>query len=266
MFTPIVATGGLTGWTLLNRTLERQTQLFNTAPALQRDTEYFRQNISDVQDAEALVSDRRLLRVALGAFGLGDDINNRAFIKTILEQGTEERDALANRLSDDRYRRFADAFAFLDGAGPRDLEAGFAARIVDQFQRREFENAVGEQDASLRIALNADRELAAIATEPGSENALWFRILGSPPLRKAFDVALGLPESFAQLDLDRQLDEIKSRAAQRLDIQSPRDLADKETRETLTRQFILRDQINDFAVTSSQSIAVTLLQTAPRLF
>lgn len=266
MFTPIVATGGLTGWTLLNRTLEQQTQLFNNAPSLQRDTDYFRQNIGDVQDAEALVSDRRLLRVALGAFGLGDDINNRAFIKAILEQGTDERDALANRLSDNRYKQFADAFAFLDANGSGNLDTGFAARIVDQFRRREFENAVGKQDASLRIALNADRELAALATEPGSENALWFRILGSPPLRKAFDVALGLPPSFAQLDLDRQLNEIKSLAAQRLDIHSPRDLTNKETRETLTRQFILRDQLNDFKITSSQSIALTLLQSAPRLF
>ena len=41
MFTPIVPTGGLTGWTLLNRTLDQQTQLFNAAPSLQRDTEYF---------------------------------------------------------------------------------------------------------------------------------------------------------------------------------------------------------------------------------
>ena len=265
MFTPIVPTGGLTGLTLLNRTLDQQTQIFNSAPSLQRDTEYFRQNMSDVQDAEALVSDRRLLRVALGAFGLGDDINNRAFIKAILEQGTDERDALANRLSDNRYKQFADAFAFLGANGSGSLGNDFASQIVDKFQRREFENAVGEQNASLRIALNADRELATLATEPGSENALWFRILGSPPLRKTFEVALGLPGSFAQLDLDRQLNEIKSLAAQRLDIHSPRDLTNKETRDTLIQQFVLRDQINDFAVTSSQSIALTLLQSAPRL-
>ena len=266
MFTPIVPTGGLTGLTLLNRTLDQQTQLFNSAPSLQRDTQYFRQNISEVQDAEALVSDRRLLRVALGAFGLGDDINNRAFIKTILEQGTDDRGALANRLSDARYKQFADAFASLGAGGSGNLDNNFASRIVEQFQRREFENAVGDQNASLRIALNADRELATLATEPGSENALWFRILGSPPLRKAFEVALGLPQSFGQLDIDRQLNEIKSLAAQRLDIDSPRDLANKETRDTLTRQFVLRDQLNDFSITSSQSIALTLLQSAPRLF
>jgi len=88
MFEPVVPIGGLPGWTLLNRTIERQSTLFNTAPALQRDTDHFRQSIAGVQSAAELVSDRRLLRVALGAFGLQDDIDSRAFIRAIIEQGT----------------------------------------------------------------------------------------------------------------------------------------------------------------------------------
>ena len=266
MFAPIVPSGGLAGWTFLTRTQEQQATLFNDAPSVQRDTEYFKQTISEVQSAEDLVSDRRLMRVALGAYGLGDDIDSRAFIKAIIEQGTERNDALANRLSDVRYSQLADGFAALGPGGSGRLDAEFASRTVDRFQRREFENAVGEQNSSMRIALNADRELATLAATPGSDNALWFRILGNPPLRKAFEVALGLPESFAQLDLDRQLQEISSLAAQRLGIESPRDLADQDKRDTLTRQFVLRDQLNDFAITSSASIAVTLLQSAPRLF
>lgn len=266
MFTPIVPSGGLAGWAFLTRTLEQQTGLFSDAPSVQRDTEYFRQNIGDVQSAEALVSDRRLLRIALGAFGLGSDIDNRAFIRTIVEQGTERGDALANRLSDVRYRRFADGFGAFGPRGTGGLGAGVASRIIDQFERREFENAVGAQDASLRIALNTDRELAALATRPGSDTALWYRILGDPPLRKAVEVALGLPESFAQLDLDRQLQEVSSLASRRLGIDSPREFADEQTREALTRQYVLRDQIDDFAATSSQSIALTLLQSAPRMF
>jgi hypothetical protein len=266
MFTPVIPMGGLPGWTLLNRTIGRQTALFNAAPALQRDTDYFRQAIAAVETAAELVSDRRLLRVALGAFGLQDDIDSRAFVRTIIEQGTTSRDALANRMTDDRYRSLAEAFAHLasDGGGPP--PSGFADRIVGQFRRREFESAVGEQDGALRLALNADRELAALATEEGTDNVLWFRILGTPPLRETFEVALGLPQSFAQLDIDRQLAQLRSVAARRFDITSPRDLADDNLREGLIRQFLLRDQISSFAVSSSQSIALTLLQSAPRLF
>lgn len=271
MFAPVVPVGGLVGWTLLNRTIDRQTTLFNAAPALQRDTDHFVQRIAEVQSAADLVSDRRLLRVALGAFGLQDDIDSRAFIRTIIEQGTEVDDALANRLADDRYRSLAEAFGFLSGTAQGTTAQGrpppdFAERIVDQFRRREFEVAVGEQDGALRIALNADRAFAALATEEGSDTALWFRILGTPPLREAFEGALGLPKSFAQLDLDRQLEDIKSLAARRLDITSPKDLADDTLREGLIRQFLLRDQLSSFAISSSQSIALTLLQSAPRLF
>ncbi|MFB9148528.1 DUF1217 domain-containing protein [Roseovarius ramblicola] len=266
MFTPVVAVGGLPGWALLSRTIGRQTALFNAAPALRRDTDHFRQSIAGIESAADLVSDRRLLRVALGAFGLQDDIDSRAFVRAIIEQGTGEREALANRLADDRYRAFAEAFGHLSGDGGGPPPPGFGARIVEQFRRREFEVAVGEQDGALRLALNADRELAALAAEGGSDNALWFRILGTPPLRETFETALGLPQSFAGLDLDRQLAEMRSAAARQLGIGSPRDLADDGLREGLVRQFLLRDQIAGVAVSSAQSIALTLLQSAPRLF
>lgn len=257
---PIVPFGGFAGFAFLTRTFERQTALFNAEPALRRDTGHFAQTIAQIRTAEALVADRRLLRVALGAFGLQDDLDSRAFVRAILEQGTEAPTALANRLSDDRYRRFADAFGFADPAGPRTADPGFAARIVDQYRRRAFEAAVGEQDASLRLALNAGRELAALATEEGSDTALWFRILGTPPLRRVFETALGLPASFAQIDLDLQLAEIRSRAARQLDIASPRELAADAPREALVRRFLLRDQVAQSAVLSSQSIALSLLQ------
>jgi len=259
-FAPVLPFGGLAVFALLTRTLDRQTALFNASPALQRDTDYFQQRIGAVQTAEDLVSDRRLLRVALGAFGLQEDIDSRAFVRAILEQGTESEEALANRLSDDRYRRFTTAFGFADALGPRTTDPGFGARIVEQFRRREFESAVGEQDGALRLALNADRELASLAGEAGSDNALWFRILGTPPLRRVFEGALGLSPSFAQLDLDRQLGEIRSRAARQLGLDSPRDLVGGALREALVRRFLLRDQVAAQGVLSSQSIALSLLQ------
>lgn len=261
-FEPALPLTGLPGWALLNRTLERQTELFNASPAIVRDTDYFTERIGEVRTAEDLVSDRRLLRVALGAFGLQEDINNRAFIRSILEEGTVEDDALANRLADDRYRQLADAFAFADPGEPRTALGGFAANITEQFRRREFEVAVGEQDDSLRLALNAQRELQDAASGEASEDTLWFRILGDPPLRRVFEGALGLSETFAQLDLDRQLEEIKSRAARQLDIGALSDLAAPDQRESLIRRFLLRTQVAEFNLQSSQSVALTLLQNA----
>ena len=75
-FQPIIPMSGLGGWAFLNATRNSQTKAFEQSPAISRDTDYFEARIGDIDSAEALVSDRRLLRVALGAFGLQDQMQN----------------------------------------------------------------------------------------------------------------------------------------------------------------------------------------------
>jgi len=261
MFTPVIPVGGLPGWTLLNRTIERQTTLFNAAPALQRDTDHFLRSIAGIESAGDLVSDRRLLRVALGAFGLQNDIDSRAFIRTVLEQGTTEDSALANRLADDRYKKLADAFAFDRAEGPLTGQPGFASEIIDLYRQRSFEVAVGEPDQALRLGLNATRDLADIARSDQSENAKWFTIMGTQPLREVFETVLGLPPGFGQIDLDQQLEIFKDRAERQLGLDTLEDLADPQILEDLVERFLLMDQVSSFATLSSNSIALTLLQS-----
>jgi hypothetical protein len=265
-FQPVVPLSGLQGWTLLKTTLPRQTEVFNKSPDLLRDTEYFANTIGSIQTADDLVNDRRLLRVALGAFGLQDDINSRAFIRTILEEGTKEDDALANRLADDRYKKLADAFGFDRLIGPRTQNDSFANEINSLYRQRSFEVAVGQQDEAMRLALNASRELVEIAGRDESENTKWFTIMGQQPLRKVFETALGLPTGFGQLDLDRQLEEFKKRASSQLGLTSLEDLGSQDMIDKLVERFLLRDQVSAFSAQSSGSIALTLLQSAARPF
>lgn len=261
-FQPALPIGGLAGWSILNSTLDRQTEIFNQSPLVMRDTEYFEDRIALVSSAEELVSDRRLLRVALGAFGLLDDLNNRAFLKKILEDGTTADDALANRLADKRYADFTDAFGFAETSDPNTKNPGFGTQITESFRRREFEIAVGEQDQAMRLAMNAKRELAEIASEEIGEKSKWLRILGTPPLRSVFETALSLPDGFAQLDIDLQVDEIKNRAVRRLGIGSINDLVDADLRENVVRQFLLQDQVSEIAPQSSSAIALSILRSA----
>ncbi|MEM6587607.1 MAG: DUF1217 domain-containing protein [Pseudomonadota bacterium] len=262
MFQPVLPLSGLPGWILLNRTLESQTQAFNASPQIQRDTDYFVENIGSVRTAAELVEDRRLLTVALGAFGLDDDINNRALIQKVLEDGTSDPASIANRLSDDRYAQFSAAFGFGNALfGTNTGDPGFGERIVEQFRTRGFETAVGQQDASLRLALNATRELADMAEENVSNDTLWFRVLGTPPLREVFERALNLPSSFGQIDIERQLDEFKDRAEQVLGVENFSDFADANVREDLVRSYLLREQVTGVSGLSAQSIALTLLQS-----
>ena len=258
-FQPVIPIGGLPGWTFLNATLDNQKSTFDQSTRISRDTEYFEQTVTAGTTAEDLVNDRRLRRVALGAFGLLDDIDNRAFIRKILEDGSTADDALANRLTDDRYRQLAEAFGYGDFLGSRTGDPGFGAEITAKFRARQFEIAVGEQDQGLRIALNAERVLPDLIKD-GSENTKWLRIMGDPPLREMFETALGLPTGFGQIDLDRQVEEFGDRASRQLGIDALSDLAEPDVMENLIQRFLLRQQIGDFTVQLSGSIALTLLQ------
>lgn len=95
-----VGTGGYLGWKLLERTSERQKAIFEKDPQVQNSRDYFTQNISKVNDAEDLVSNYKLLSVALRAFGMDEDLKNRAFIKKILEADPSDSKSIVNRLTD----------------------------------------------------------------------------------------------------------------------------------------------------------------------
>jgi len=210
-----------------------------------------------------LVGDRRLLGVALGAFGLSDDLENRFFIQKILEDGTRDSGALANRLADNRYKRLSDAFGLGPGEVPKTLSPSGMSDIVDLFKTQSFEISVGEQDDTMRIALFAQRELGRLAGETMSEDAKWFTVMGLPPLRKMLETALGLPTSFGQIDIDRQLEVFRDRASSSFGETSVSQFSDPQALERLTNLYLARSQITSFnAAVSSGSTALTLLQAS----
>lgn len=210
MFAPLLPATGLVGFRLLEQTQAAQREIFDRQPEIARDTDYFRETISTVQSAQDLVEDRRLLRVALGAFGLDDEIDKRAFIRRILEEGTEADDAFANRFVDPRYQRLAEAFGFGNSSGPQTDRVGFAGEIISAFTERQFEISVGDQNDAFRLALNFRREIARYAGGSDPDGAGWFSVMGDPPVRRVFESAFGLSSSFGQLDIERQRADLRS--------------------------------------------------------
>ena len=262
MFTPVVPSNGLVGWRFLQRTYDTQFQAFTQSSQLTRATDYFAQEISKVASAEDLVADRRLLEVALGAFGLEDDIDNRFFIRKVLEEGTTNEDALANRFSDKRYQDLASAFGLGPGEDFPLQSKAFAIDIISKYRANSFEVATGTQDQSMRIALFAQREIPNLAQEDMSNDAKWFTIMGQPPLRAVFEKSLNLPTSFGQIDIDQQLTIFKDRARAVFGTDEVSQFAAAEDVEDLVTKYIVRSQLDDFNVTtSSASIALTLLQS-----
>jgi len=258
----VVPSTGLLGWRFLQRTYDSQFVAFSNSAQIQRDTDYFSENIGKVQSASDLVSDRRLLSVALGAFGLQDDIDNKYFIQKILEDGTTSEDALANKLTDNRYKKLSDAFGFGPGQDRRSGDSAEMAGIIESFRVQSFEESVGEQDDTMRIALYAQHELAELANEDSSEKAKWFTLMGQSPLRAMFETALGLPKAFGQLDIDKQLEIFSEKTRAATGDSSISQFSDPEALSKLTTIYLARAQITEMGGANSPGAnALTLLQS-----
>jgi hypothetical protein len=260
-FAPAIPLSGVAGWRFLARTEARQQAAFEKSPQIQRDVAYFAEKIGSVGTAAELVADRRLLKVALGAFGLEGEIDKRAFLRKVLEEGTTDIGDFATRLTDPAWRRFADAFGFGNPGGARTGDAGFAAKIAAAYKTRAFEAAVGETDNDLRLAMNFRREIAELAAQ-GSEGASWYAVLGSKPLRQVVEKAYGLPSAFAKVDIDRQAEVMRDKTSAIFGDSTLAVFKDPAAVEKLIGRFLARAQIEQGAPTTGPAAAaLTLLRS-----
>lgn len=260
---PAVPFGGLNGLRFIERTYDNQFATFNKSPDIEREVEYFLENAVNITSAEELVGDRRLMAVVLGAFGLDEDIGKGAFIRKILEDGTTDQAAFANRLVEPAYKEMSAFLGFGDLGGTLIFE-NTRLNLVDRYRERQFELAVGEQDIDLRLAMNFKREFGEILSSSGSDDTAWLRVLGSPPLREVIETALNLPSEFALIDLDQQVSVVKDRAERIFGTSQRGDLLQPGAIDEVTERFMLNGQLRDGVISSSTrgSIALSLLQSS----
>lgn len=259
-FQPVVPMSGYAGWRFLERTQDSQRQSHAAAPAALRDEQYLRERIAGITTAEDLVGDRRLLRIALTAFGLAEDLPNRAYIRKVLESPTAEPRSFVNRLADKRYADLSRAFGFGDPGGVRTGDPGFADRMIDAFRARQFEAAVGEVDGSMRLALGLQRDLVALAESAVTPDTAWYTVLGNQALRSVFETAYRLPNGFGALDLDQQVGILRARTQRLFGDPEIAQFADPDKLALLTRQFFVGEQIAQITTMSSNAAALMLLQ------
>jgi Protein of unknown function (DUF1217) len=261
-FAPVVPVSGIAGWRFLERTEAAQQAAFGKSPEIARETAYFREHIGEIDSAEALIADRTLFKVALGAFGLEDEIDKKAFIRKVLEEGTERTDAFAIRLTDRRYRSLAAAFGFGNAGGARTADAGFADQVTALYKQRSFEATVGETDETMRLSLNYRRAVAEVTASP-SDKAVWYTILGDKPVREVVEAALGLPSAIAKVDIDKQVDFFAQAASRVLKIGDPHRLTEPDMVEEVIRRYLARTQIENGPSAGTPGYgALSLLQSA----
>lgn len=258
---PVVPLPGIGGWRFLQKTLDRQQASFARDPVNARELAYFKDNIARADTAEKLVADRTLLKVALGAFGLGEELPKRAFVRKALEGGVEDKKAFANRLVDPKYREITAFFGYGDAKGAQVAQPGFAEDIAARYRVRSFEEAVGAVNGDMRLALNFEREVARLAGAGIKDDTAFLRVLGDKALRAVFEKAFGLPRAFGSLEVDQQLSVLKERSAKLTGGGGFAAFASADARDKALRQFFARSQIEQGPSPIARgAAALTLLQ------
>ncbi|HXI87712.1 MAG TPA: DUF1217 domain-containing protein [Parvularculaceae bacterium] len=262
LFQPAIPLGGYLGWRVLQNTAIRQQAAFDNTPSIQRDIQYFLDNIENATTPTALVGDRRLLKVALGAFGLDDEIDKKAFIKTIISGSTSDPKSFVSRLNEPRYKALTDAFGYGDiTLGTNVTLQSFKDDIVSRYKTLEFERAVGDVDVDARLALNFKREIAGIAASPNVDSSGWFKILGEAPLRELVMTAFNLPDAMSKLDIDKQKQILEQKADQLFGGKSPAVFADPAKVEDAIRRFFLARQVANGPTLSTPGAGALALLT-----
>jgi hypothetical protein len=180
----------------ISKDMNRSLSITAKKPDVSRETAYYLANIGKVTSIDGFLKDYRLFSYAMKAYGLSDMVYAKAFMRKVLTEGTQDTKSFANKLSDPRYREFANTFNFaLLGSNATKVAAaqtGTAQHYVQQV----MEQDAGNQNDGVRLALYFARKASSIKTP--------YQILADKALTQVVQTALGISPSTSAADIDKQ--------------------------------------------------------------
>ena len=196
-------------------------------------------------------------------FDLPNDENGFNRMRLVLESDPSSPTSTLNLMSDPRYKLAFEAIDFRPVQEGWRPAPGFADALMENYLERQFEIRIGEVDPNMRLALGFEREMSELLQNAASNNARWFGIMASEPLRQVFEGALSLPDSFGALDLDRQLVDFTARAEAQFGTSDVAELASKENVDAIVQRFLSSvtfESQNLAATSSSASVLLSSIQ------
>ena len=159
-------------------------------------TNYYLANIGKVTTVSQFVNNYQLFSYAMKAFGLSDMTYAKGLMTKVLNGGVTSSTALANTLSDPRYKAFATAFNFAaDGASTTTTTAtttGTTAKYIEQ----SLEDNQAKTNQGVSNALYFSRHASSITSVYG--------LLADSTMLSVVETAYGISSTLGQSDIDTQ--------------------------------------------------------------
>ena len=189
-------TSTYTSYRLISQDIGKSLERVSKQPDVARETEYYREKIGNVKSIDDFMADTRLYNYALKAHGLEDMAYAKAFIRKVLTEGASDKNAFANKLSDNRYAELAKSLDFAGlGAAATATEAAKSG-VIGNYARQTLEQEAGDDNNGVRLALYFERKAPTI------KSGLDF--LADDALAQVFRTTFNLPDAFAAADVDKQ--------------------------------------------------------------
>jgi hypothetical protein len=207
----------------ISQNLSRYQSMVANQPMVKTASQYYAANIGKVTSIQDFVNNYRLVSYALDAYGLGDQINNKALITKVLEGGVSSPKALANTLSNANWAKFAAAFNFV-GAGASSISTASAIKTTTtNYVEQKLESSQGQQDPGVQLALYFQRVAPTVKSD--------LAIMGDVNLLDVAQTIFGLPPETAATDVNAEAAVI-GRLMPMSELQDPKKLAQLTTRFT----------------------------------
>lgn len=161
------------------------------------ETEYFKENMAKVESIDDFLADDRLYKYAMYAFDISAEEADSGFLRKVLEGGISDPKSFANQQSDKKFAEFAATFDFMKYGEQLTTRRPAVDGVVSGYMRQTLEENAGTQNEGVRLALYFERK--------APEMKSFMQMLADPALAKVLRTTLGLPESFGQADIDRQV-------------------------------------------------------------
>ncbi len=202
----------------LDRSLEATASQQSVATA----TEYYKSHIGDVKSVDDFMKDTRLYNYAMKAYGLEDMAYAKGLMRTVLTEGIEDSSSLANKLTDERFLKFATAFNFAANGEETTQATTVQQGVVDLYTRQTLETEAGSDNEAVQLALYFQREAPNV-------NSV-YDLLADTALWTVIQTAFGFPDSMSNADIELQAKAV----SQQIDIA---DLSDPTKLEKLITRF-----------------------------
>jgi hypothetical protein len=177
----------------------------NKQPEVSANVAYYQANIGNVESVDDLLKNRKLLTVALGAYGLESQVDAKGLLRKLLTEDPAASTSLARKTSNTRYLAFAQAFAGLSTDGGASIrDAKNVAAVVANYQQMQYEKAIGQTDTAAQQAIYFNR-VAPQATQS------IYQVLADKTLSAVVRGAYGLPLATAALTPAQQASQLKAK-------------------------------------------------------